>query len=59
LDSLKILKLDGTQVSDAGLPRLNALTGLRVLTLVGTQVTDAGCDRLRRFLPECNIVRSR
>ena len=47
LTQLRLLDLDGTQVSDAGLEHLKGLTQLRDLGLDGTRVSDAGLKHLR------------
>jgi len=47
LARLRDLRLDGTQVSDAGAEHLQRLTQLRWLDLIGTQVTDVGLGHLK------------
>jgi hypothetical protein len=52
---LQKLVLYGTKVSDAGLPRLERLTGLRELLLYGSQVTEAAIAKLRTALPGVKV----
>ena len=47
LTSLKVLRLDHTQVTDTGLGQLKGLTSLELLDLGNTQVTDAGLEDLK------------
>jgi hypothetical protein len=49
------LSLAGTQVTDAGLPHLKALTKLSALDLDNTHVTDAGVNKLKRALPRLKL----
>jgi hypothetical protein len=53
---VKIVDLDATQVTDAGLVHLQGLTSLRELRLARTQVTNGGVTRLRQALPNCQIA---
>jgi hypothetical protein len=43
------LELVNTSVSDAGVDRLNALSGLVVVNLYGSHVTQSGIERLKAF----------
>jgi internalin A len=52
---LRLLFIDGTQVTDAGLAHLDCLQNLTVLTADKTQISDAAFERLRSKLP--NLVR--
>jgi hypothetical protein len=56
LKKLRILELDGTDVSDAELVHLESLTKLERLSLCDTQVTFEGVERLQEALPGCEIV---
>ena len=49
LDEVDVVDLDATQVTDAGLARLQGLTNLRWLHLDHTQVTNAGLAHLQRL----------
>jgi hypothetical protein len=51
------LNLNGTQVTDAGLPHIAPLTQLRELLLVDTKVSDEGVAKLKQALPDCEIYR--
>lgn len=46
LTCVGVLRLGGTQVTDAGLSRLGSLRKLRALSLDGTRITDAGLSHL-------------
>ena len=52
---LKVLSLQGTKVTDAGLKHLTALTGLETLNLGKTQVTPGGVAQLQKALPKCKV----
>ena len=58
LTNLKELRLNATQVTDAGLVHLKGLTKLEERYLSGTQVTDAGVAELKKALPKCDIIHS-
>jgi hypothetical protein len=47
LTELRELRLDGEEITDAGLLYLKGLTGLRVLHLYGRRFTDAGLMHIR------------
>ena len=51
------VNLNYTDITDAGLVHLKALTSLQTLELDQTQVTDAGVARLQEALPDCEIGR--
>ena len=53
----KDLKLQQTDVTDAGLSALKPLSKLRQLNLAVTFVTDQGVEPLQRALAECEIQR--
>jgi hypothetical protein len=53
---LRELRLDSTNVSDAGLASLRAMTELRSLNLYHTRVTEKGYEELKTALPGCQIV---
>ena len=55
LGQLMLLTLDGTKITDDGVPKLSNLSGLRFLSLEETEITDAGVQELRLALPNCNI----
>ena len=57
LTQLKWLRLDGTQVTDAGLVHLKGLRNLETLWLKDTNVTEAGVQELQKALPDCWIWR--
>ena len=44
-----------TEVTDAGLEHLKALTKLRYLNLEGTQFADDALEKLQQALPRCKI----
>src|SRR5262249_15460346 len=46
LTKLRMLALDGSSVTDAGLEHLKGLTGLQYLSLTNTGITDAGLEHL-------------
>ena len=52
---LRELRLDGTDVSDAGLDQLKAMNSLLFLDLRRTKVSRAGFDRLKRARPDISI----
>ena len=43
---LRVLELNGTEVTDAGLEHLEGLIRLQTLSLFDTQITDAGLEHL-------------
>ncbi|HUY92471.1 MAG TPA: leucine-rich repeat domain-containing protein [Pirellulales bacterium] len=49
LDEVEYVRLDNSQVTDAGLAHLEGLTGLQSLSLDNTQITDAGLARLQEL----------
>jgi hypothetical protein len=53
--SVIVVEVYGTEVTDAVLEHLKGLSQLRWLFLDGTQVTDAGVKKLQQALPNCNI----
>ena len=55
LTGLRRLILDGTSVTDAGLPHLHGLTRLELLRL-GKHVSAAGARDLQKRLPKTRIV---
>jgi hypothetical protein len=55
LSQVKYLVLEGDQITDSGLRRLQGLVKLRELDLVNTEVTDEGVKNLQRALPNCKI----
>jgi hypothetical protein len=57
MTSLKLLALEGTKVTDAGLEQLKGLSSLAVLEVAGSQVTDAGVEALNKALPQTAIYR--
>jgi hypothetical protein len=56
LGQLHILCLNGTKVTDAGLPKLAGLTQLQVLSFRRTEVTTGGVAKLQQALPKCKIT---
>jgi Leucine-rich repeat (LRR) protein len=59
LTKLKVLYLEKTKITDAGLRRLGALKNLKVLHLSDTSVTDTGVEKLQRTLTRCYIEREK
>jgi hypothetical protein len=57
LESLRILELKNTKVSEVGLAHLKRLAELRHLTLIGTQVSTLEVDEIQSALPSCRIIR--
>jgi internalin A len=51
------LNLTGTNVTDAGIKELAALTRLHTLSVADTWVTAAGVQELQKALPKCEIMR--
>ena len=49
------LWLNGTEITDARLVHLKALTNLERLYLGGTDVSDEAVDKLKEALPNCKI----
>ena len=55
MTTLIILRLEGRQITDAGLRRLNSLKSLKKLHLSFTQVTHQGIIDLQKALPDCEV----
>ncbi len=55
LTKLQELRLNSTQVTDAGLVHLKGLTNLYRLLLYANYITDAGVAELTKALPNCDI----
>jgi hypothetical protein len=53
---IRYLSLQGTRVTDAGLPHLSRLTGLKELILSDTDITDEGLIHLHRLSKLNNVV---
>jgi Leucine-rich repeat (LRR) protein len=58
---LTVLWLEGTGVTDAGMPHLQSLTNLEILSLARTTVTDEGLSSLRQLknLRELTLTQTR
>ena len=56
-EKLTKLRLQNTQITDAGLKDIAKLQQLRRLRLSNTKVTDAGVAELQKALPKCEIHR--
>lgn len=52
---VQVLYLERTNIGDAGLASLSALTDLQELNVTSTNVTSAGVEQLHRKLPKCEI----
>ena len=55
LTNLRVIRLNNTQITGAGLVNLKGLNNLKDLDLSGTNVTDAGIAELQKALPNCEI----
>lgn len=49
-ESIGVLKLDNTSISDAGVSQLKKLTDLQELSISGTKITQEGVQKLRDAL---------
>ena len=49
LTGLEIVRLEGSQITDAGLAHIRDCTQVRVLSLDGARVSDGGLDNIRRY----------
>jgi len=49
LTGLEIVRLDGSQITDAGLAHIRDCTRVRVLSLDGAHVSDRGLDNIRHY----------
>jgi Leucine-rich repeat (LRR) protein len=49
LRNLRVLNLNNTAISDAGLSQISTLDELRSLSVVGTRVTDASIETLTKI----------
>jgi hypothetical protein len=54
--SLRVLRLDHTEISDACVSELSRWSNLRVLDVAVTNLSEDGLQRLRDALPNCLIV---
>jgi hypothetical protein len=50
------LSLEDTEVTDAGLKRLQALKHLQKLYLDGSKATKKGVEEFQQSLPQCRVV---
>jgi hypothetical protein len=57
LEDFEVLDLEGTAVSDQGLPALYDYKNLRCIVLCETQTTEQGAARLQQALPKASIWR--
>ena len=55
MNNLDELWFGKTDVTDAGVSRLERLTKLKTLALHLTNLTDAGAEELQSALPNCKI----
>ena len=55
METLQVLVLNKSPITDTGLAELKKLKGLTNLSLVGTKVTAAGVVDLQQALPNCKI----
>ena len=55
MESLKILCLDETQVTDAGIDHLLHLSKLERVSCHSTDVTAEGARKLRQAIPGCRV----
>ena len=54
------INLNGTQITDAGLPELAKITQLKEIDLENTKgVTEAGIAALQEALPNCKILQGK
>jgi hypothetical protein len=54
---LKILSLEGTEVTDKGIGDLKKHKSLKQLVLFNTKVSEAGVKELKTALPDTDILR--
>jgi hypothetical protein len=56
-DTLRVLDIRNTAISDDGVRNLIAITALRDIHIQGSAITDAGVSKLQQALPDCRIHR--
>lgn len=49
------VRLNGTEITDAGLLHLHRMTNVTELRIENTKVTEAGVVKLQKALPKCRI----
>ena len=55
IESLELLNLDATSISDVGLKELKSLKNLKKIHLQNTKVTAGGVADLQSAVPDCEI----
>ena len=56
IKSLKILDLERTQISDAGLVHLVEMRSLKILDVEYMQISGPGIQQLKVSLPGCQVI---
>ena len=56
INTIRLLSLAGTNVTDKGIAYLEEMTELDRVNLERTDVTEAGIEKLKLALPNCEIV---
>jgi hypothetical protein len=57
LKKLRVLRLNNTKVTDAGLLKLKSMKGLKELEVRVTPVTGTGAMALEKELPGCKVMK--
>jgi len=55
MNSIRILDIDHSLITDEGLRHLASLDSIEHLSVVGTRVTSTGVERFQKAHPECNV----
>ena len=56
MQSLTLLDLGGTKITDAGLKEVAEMKQLAILRLKNNKLTNAGVAHLQKALPKCKIT---
>lgn len=59
MKKMQYLRLDTVRVTDAGLVHLRGMTQLTRIDVYDTGISDQGVQRLKKWFPNCNVVKTK